>query len=107
MGQIAFHSGISTRLFKAAYRFMGGLFFGIFTPTEAGGVGAFGTLITQIGVITPPVGINVYVVRSVASDIPLSVIFKDVLPLLGALALTTLLVLFFPSIALLLPSAMQ
>ena len=64
-------------------------------------------LVTQIGVITPPVGINVYVVRSVAPEIPLSVIFKGVLPLLATLVLTALLVVLFPSIALLLPSAMQ
>ena len=63
-------------------------------------------LVTQIGVITPPVGINVYVVRSVTPDIPLSVIFKGVLPLLAALALATLLVLFVPVISLFLPGLM-
>ena len=47
------------------------------------------------------------VVRSVAPDIPLAVIFKGVLPLLAALALAALLVILFPGIALLLPSAMQ
>ena len=63
-------------------------------------------LVTQIGVITPPVGINVYVVRSVVPEIPLSVIFRGVLPLLAALALAALLVIFFPDIALVLPEAM-
>ncbi|SCX92967.1 TRAP transporter, DctM subunit [Desulfoluna spongiiphila] len=64
-------------------------------------------LVTQIGVITPPVGINVYVVRSVVPDIPLAVIFKGVLPLLAALALAALLVVLFPDIALVLPEAMR
>jgi tripartite ATP-independent transporter DctM subunit len=64
-------------------------------------------LITQIGVITPPVGINVYVVKSVAWDVPLHKIFKGVLPLLAALIVGTLLMIPFPQIALFLPSLMK
>ena len=64
-------------------------------------------LVTQIGVITPPVGVNVYVVSGVARDIPLQVIFKGVLPLLIALVAGTLLMLPFPQIALFLPGLMR
>jgi tripartite ATP-independent transporter DctM subunit len=64
-------------------------------------------LVTQIGVITPPVGVNVYVVSGVARDIPLHVIFKGVIPLLLALIAATLLMLPFPEIALFLPSMMH
>ncbi len=64
-------------------------------------------LVTQIGVITPPVGINVYVVQSVAWDVPLGVIFKGVLPLLVALIAATVLIIFFPQIALFLPGMMK
>lgn len=64
-------------------------------------------LITQIGVITPPVGINVYVVSGVARDVPLDVIFRGVLPLLAALVLGTFLLIPFPWIALFLPSLMK
>ena len=64
-------------------------------------------LVTQIGVITPPVGINVYVVQSVAWDVPLGVIFKGVLPLLVALIAATVLIVFFPQIALFLPGMMK
>jgi tripartite ATP-independent transporter DctM subunit len=63
-------------------------------------------LVTQIGVITPPVGINVYVVRTVAQDVPLSVIFKGVLPLLFALIVATALIVIFPEIALYIPGLM-
>ncbi|PIE71929.1 MAG: C4-dicarboxylate ABC transporter permease [Deltaproteobacteria bacterium] len=63
-------------------------------------------LVTQIGVITPPVGINVYVVRSVAWDVPLRTIFTGVLPFFLALIIATLLVILFPQIALLLPEMM-
>jgi len=63
-------------------------------------------LVTQIGVITPPVGINVYVVSGVARDVPLEVIFKGVLPFLAALIIGTLLLIPFPQIALFLPGLM-
>ena len=63
-------------------------------------------LVTQIGVITPPVGINVYVVSGVARDVPLDVIFKGVLPFLAALIIGTLLLIPFPQIALFLPNLM-
>ena len=63
-------------------------------------------LVTQIGVITPPVGINVYVVSGVARDVPLDVIFKGVLPFLAALITGTLLLIPFPQIALFLPGLM-
>ena len=61
-------------------------------------------LVTQIGVITPPVGVNVYVVSGVARDVPLHVIFRGVVPLLIALIIGTLLLIPFPQIALWLPS---
>lgn len=63
-------------------------------------------LVTQIGVITPPVGVNVYVVSGVARDVPLNVIFKGVIPLLIALIIGTLLLIPFQQIALFLPGLM-
>jgi C4-dicarboxylate transporter DctM subunit len=64
-------------------------------------------LITQIGVITPPVGVNVYIVSGVARDVPLQTIFKGVIPLLIALIIGTFLLIPFPQIALFLPSLMK
>jgi len=64
-------------------------------------------LITEMGVITPPVGINVYVVYGIAEDVPLGTIFKGVLPMLAALIICTLVILFIPQIALFLPSLMR
>ncbi|MCX7678159.1 MAG: TRAP transporter large permease [Spirochaetes bacterium] len=64
-------------------------------------------LITQIGVITPPVGVNVYVVSGVARDVPLEMIFKGVVPMLIALIVLTLLLIPFPQIALFLPSLIR
>jgi len=64
-------------------------------------------LITEMGVITPPVGVNVYVVYGVAKDVPLEVIFKGVLPMVLALLICNIILLFFPQIALFLPGLMR
>jgi tripartite ATP-independent transporter DctM subunit len=64
-------------------------------------------LITEMGVITPPVGVNVYVVYGIAKDVPLEVIFKGVMPMLLALLVCNLILLFFPQIALFLPGLMR
>jgi C4-dicarboxylate transporter DctM subunit len=64
-------------------------------------------LITEMGVITPPVGINVFVVYSIAEDVSLETIFKGVIPMLMALIVCSLTILFFPQIVLFLPSLMR
>lgn len=64
-------------------------------------------LVTEMGVITPPVGVNVYVVHGVAKDVPLEVIFRGVFPMLLALLVCNAIILFFPQIALFLPSLMR
>ena len=64
-------------------------------------------LVTQIGVITPPVGVNVYVVSGGARTVPLEVIFKGVVPLLIALIVGVALMIPFPQIALFLPGLMK
>ena len=64
-------------------------------------------LVTQIGVITPPVGVNVYVVSGVARTVPLQVIFKGVIPLFIALVVGVLVMIPFPQIALFLPGLMK
>ena len=63
-------------------------------------------LVTEMGVITPPVGINVYVVYGIAKDVPLESIFKGVFPMLLALLVCNLILLIFPQIALFLPNLM-
>ena len=63
-------------------------------------------LVTQMGVITPPVGINVYVVNGIAQNVALEAIFKGALPFLIALILGTACIVAFPQIALWLPRLM-
>jgi C4-dicarboxylate transporter, DctM subunit len=61
-------------------------------------------LIAEMGVITPPVGVNVFVIKGIAPDIPLHMIFRGIFPFLAALIILTILILFVPQIATFLPS---
>jgi TRAP-type C4-dicarboxylate transport system permease large subunit len=52
------------------------------------------------GMLAPPVGLNVYVVNGMAKDVPLSESYKGIMPFLISDTVRTLLLLFFPGIAL-------
>lgn len=60
----------------------------------------------EICLITPPVGLNVYIVRSVAPDIPLEEIFRGIIPFLAMDILTVLILIIFPQIVTFLPETM-
>lgn len=67
----------------------------------------FGVIIvltTCIGVITPPVGVNVYVVKGIVKDVPLETIFRGIFPFLLAMIATAALLIIFPSLTLILPN---
>jgi len=61
-------------------------------------------LVAEMGVITPPVGVNVFVIKGIAPDIPLNTIFRGILPFLVALVIMTIIITVFPQIATFLPS---
>jgi len=61
-------------------------------------------LVAEMGVITPPVGTNVFVIKGVAGDIPLENIFKGIIPFLVALLVCTAIIVAFPKISTFLPS---
>jgi C4-dicarboxylate transporter DctM subunit len=63
-------------------------------------------LVGEMGVLTPPVGVNVFVIKGIAPDIPLERIFKGILPFLGGLIIVTIIMMLFPEIATFLPSIM-
>lgn len=64
-------------------------------------------LVSEIGLITPPIGMNVFVVKSVLPEVPLSKIFRGVMPYIIALFTGLVLVLAFPEIATFLPGLMR
>ena len=61
-------------------------------------------LLTETGVITPPVGVNVYTVKMIATEVPLESIFKGAMPFVISMLLVLVLVYFFPQLATFLPS---
>jgi TRAP-type C4-dicarboxylate transport system permease large subunit len=61
------------------------------------------TLIVEMGAITPPVGINVFVIKGIAGDVPLEKIFKGIFPFLYALIFVTIILTLFPQIVTFLP----
>lgn len=69
--------------------------------------GVVAVIVIEMALITPPVGINVFVVKGVASEVPMSTIFRGVLPFWFAMAACLGLLVMFPQIALLLPSRMK
>jgi len=64
-------------------------------------------LISEMGVITPPVGVNVYVIKGIAPEIPLETIFKGIFPFLLAIVVSAALLIIFPQIALVLPNLIK
>lgn len=68
--------------------------------------GVVAVIVIEMGMITPPVGLNVFVVRNVAGDVPLSTVFKGVFPFLIAMIICLLCIVAFPQIALLIPNSM-
>ncbi|MCF8177371.1 MAG: TRAP transporter large permease [Sulfuritalea sp.] len=57
-------------------------------------------VVTEISLITPPVGLNVFVLRSVLPDIPTGTIFRGVMPFVAADVIRLSILVFFPAITL-------
>ncbi len=60
-------------------------------------------LVVAAGVITPPVGMNVFIIKGVAKDVPLEKIFKGIWPFLFALVICIVILLIFPQLTTFLP----
>ena len=61
-------------------------------------------LISQIAVVTPPVGVNVYVTKGIALDVPIAKIFRGTFPFLVAMFILLVIVIIFPNMILWLPN---
>ncbi|MGD8226394.1 MAG: TRAP transporter large permease [Desulfobacteraceae bacterium] len=62
------------------------------------------TMVTTMGAITPPVGINIYVVKALAPEIELGTIFKSASFFLLACVVCTIILIIFPQIVLVIPN---
>jgi TRAP-type C4-dicarboxylate transport system permease large subunit len=61
------------------------------------------TMVTTLGAITPPVGVNIYVVKALAPEIEIGTIFKSVSFFLLACILSIIILIIFPQIVLIIP----
>ena len=69
--------------------------------------GIFLTIMIELALITPPIGINVYVMRRISSDVPLAEIFRGAAPFVVLTLVVVVLIAVFPQIVLWLPSTMR
>ena len=70
----------------------------------------FGVIIVMVvamGVITPPVGMNVYIIKGIARDVPLETIFSGIWPFLFAIVVCLAILIAFPPLVTFLPSLLH
>jgi len=69
--------------------------------------GILALMVVEIGLVHPPVGMNVYIINRLAKDVPLVETFKGVMPFLASDFIRIALLLFFPAISLYLVHTFQ
>ncbi len=79
---------------------MGLDFWGLAGPDKAIWFGILALMVVEIGLITPPVGMNVYIITAIARDIPMGRAFRGVAPFLVSDAVRVILLVLFPSLSL-------
>ncbi|TAH47041.1 MAG: TRAP transporter large permease subunit, partial [Betaproteobacteria bacterium] len=75
-------------------------YFGMGMEEKAIWFGMVALVVMEIGLITPPVGMNVYIISGVAKDIPMATMFRGVMPFLASDLLRIVLLVFVPGISL-------
>jgi len=68
--------------------------------------GVIAVLMMEAGLITPPMGLNIFTVAGVAKDVPIETIFRGVAPFLLSIFAIVILITIFPKLALFLPNMM-
>ena len=79
---------------------MGLDFWGLDHTDKAIWFGILSLMVVEVGLITPPVGMNVYIINSLAKNVPMSVTFRGIVPFLMSDALRVALLVFFPILTL-------
>jgi tripartite ATP-independent transporter DctM subunit len=69
--------------------------------------GIINVVVIEIGMITPPIGLNVFVLKGVAKDIPLNTIFRGILPFLCADIVRLIILVVFPALITWLPGILK
>ncbi|MFC1979595.1 TRAP transporter large permease [Chloroflexota bacterium] len=68
--------------------------------------GVIVVVLIEMGLVTPPVGMNVYVIGGIAKDVPMYTIFRGVIPFFLVMLVGLIILVLFPQISLFLPSLM-
>ena len=79
---------------------MGFDYWGLNPTDKAIWFGILALMVVEIGLITPPVGMNVYIINRLARDVPMAETFKGVVPFLISDAIRVTLLVFFPMLSL-------
>ena len=84
----------------------------ILPPLKAAGFdliwfGVVMTIVMEMGLIHPPVGLNIFVIRNIAPDIPLKDVIWGVMPFVGLMFVAVFLLCFFPGISTYLPDLLM
>jgi C4-dicarboxylate transporter, DctM subunit len=79
---------------------MGLDFFGLSQTDKSIWFGILALMVVEIGLVHPPVGMNVYIINRLARDVPLTETFKGVIPFLVSDGIRIVLLVFFPVISL-------
>ena len=80
-----------------------GLDFGLSEEELKVWFGIIALIVVELGLITPPVGLNVFIINSLAREVPMVETFKGVMPFFLVEILRVALLIFFPAITLFLP----
>ena len=84
----------------------------VLPPIKAAGFdpvwfGVVMTIVMEMGLIHPPVGLNIFVIKNIAPDIPLSKVMWGTLPFVALMMLAIVTICAFPGIAMLLPALIK
>jgi TRAP-type C4-dicarboxylate transport system permease large subunit len=75
-------------------------FWGMSTDDKSIWFGILALMVVEVGLVHPPVGLNVYIINRLAKDVPLTETFKGVVPFLLSDAARIVLLVYFPVISL-------
>ena len=89
------------------YQDAAGSGFGMSTEELKVWFGILALVVVELGLITPPVGMNVFVISALARDTPMIETFKGVLPFFGAEMVRVIILLSFPALTLWLPRILE
>ena len=84
----------------------------ILPPLKAAGFdliwfGVVMTIVMEMGLIHPPVGLNIFVIKNIAPDIPLSDVMWGTLPFVVLMLIAVIIICFVPGLALWLPKVVM